>query len=87
MQERKMTNQVEGDSLSREIEALNNEIKELEKQKKECLQKLIELRSQEDPKTGKFFPEQIFSLQQEKLRLEVEIDLRRKKINRLTYEI
>ena len=84
-----MTNQLEDESLSREIsecKALNEEIKKLEKQKKECLQKIIELRNQEDPGAGKFFPEEIFALQQEKLRLEVEIDLRRKKINRLTYK-
>ncbi|WP_457571767.1 hypothetical protein [Desulfovulcanus sp.] len=82
-----MTNQLDDESLSREIEALNEEIIELEKQKKECMQKIIELRDQEDPDAGKFFPDQIFSLQQKKLRLEVEIDLRRKKINRLTYEL
>jgi len=72
--------------LCREIEALNEEIRKLEKQKKECMQKIIELRNQENPAEGKFFPEKIFALQQEKLRLEVEIDLRRKKINRLTYK-
>ena len=84
-----MTNQLDDESLSREIsecEALNEEIRKLEKQKKECMQKIIELRNQENPAEGKFFPEKIFALQQEKLRLEVEIDLRRKKINRLTYK-
>ena len=50
------------------------------------MQKIIELRNQENPAEGKFFAEKIFALQQEKLRLEVEIDLRRKKINRLTYK-
>jgi chromosome segregation ATPase len=81
-----MTSQLDGESLCREIEALNEEIRKLEKQKKECMQKIIELRNQENPAEGKFFPEKIFALQQEKLRLEVEIDLRRKKINRLTYK-
>lgn len=37
----------------------------------------------EDPGAGIFFAQEIFKAQQDKLRLEVEIELRRKKINRI----
>ena len=41
------------------------------------------LMSEEDVKNGKSFAQEIFDTQQNKLRLDVEIEFRRRKINRI----
>ena len=48
-----------------------------------CVAKCRELLAAEDPAKGVFHAAEIFRLQQDKLRLEVEMEFRRKKINRI----
>ncbi len=48
-----------------------------------CVAKCRELLAAEDPDKGVFHAAEIFRLQQDKLRLEVEMEFRRKKINRI----
>jgi len=48
-----------------------------------CLARRKELMDAEDPDKGVFHAAEIFRLQQEKLRLDVEMEFRRKKINRI----
>jgi len=47
-----------------------------------CVKRCRELMAAENPAAGVFHAAEIFRLQQEKLRLEVEMEFRRKKINR-----
>jgi len=72
--------------LSDDIHKLKQEIEDFTIQKTSCESRINELRNQEDPAAGKFHHEEIFSLQQEKLRLQVEIEFRENKINRLMME-
>ncbi|MBI5519612.1 MAG: hypothetical protein HY916_06095 [Desulfovibrio sp.] len=48
-----------------------------------CVARCRELLAAEDPAKGVFHAAEIFRLQQDKLRLEVEMEFRRKKINRI----
>ncbi len=48
-----------------------------------CVARRKELMDAEDPDKGVFHAAEIFRLQQEKLRLDVEMEFRRKKINRI----
>lgn len=48
-----------------------------------CVKRCRELLAAEDPAAGVFHAAEIFRLQQSKLRLEVEMEFRRKKINRI----
>ena len=48
-----------------------------------CVAKCRELLAAEDPAKGVFHAAEIFRLQQDKLRLEVEMEFRRKKVNRI----
>jgi hypothetical protein len=73
----------EGGSAFDEIEALSRESESLAALKAEIESKIRDLRAGEDFKAGKFHAQEIFENQQEKLRLETEIELIRKKINRL----
>ncbi len=52
-------------------------------QRDECLRRVRELMAAEDPAKGVFHAEEIHKLQQDKLRLDVEIEFKRKKINRI----
>ncbi|MFP4167923.1 MAG: hypothetical protein ACLFSY_03620 [Desulfonatronovibrionaceae bacterium] len=72
--------------MSAEIKDLKQEVQELNSQMAACESRVNELRTQEDPAAGVFYHQEIFSLQQEKLRLQVEIEFREKKINRLLLE-
>jgi len=73
----------EKESGFEEIAALEAEIEKLTKEMKEVQDRIRSLRDSEDPARKIFHHQEIFSSQQNKLRLEVEIDLRRKKINRI----
>jgi hypothetical protein len=64
------------ESLSRESEEFKAEMDGVER-------KIRELRADEDFAAGRYHAGEIFKLQQQKLRLEAEIDIRRRKINRL----
>lgn len=65
------------------IAALGAEIEELAERKRAVEAEIKRLRVAEDPAAGIFHHQEIFSQSQEKLVLEVEMDLRRKKIRRL----
>lgn len=71
------------DAFASQIADLEKEIETLTLEKQEAEAKVKELREAEDPVRGIWFAQEIFAFQQEKLRLEVELELRRKKINRL----
>jgi hypothetical protein len=66
-----------------EIELLGREMNTFRALKDEREKRIAELRAGEDPAAGVFHHKEIFEMQQDKLRLEVEIELRRKKINRI----
>lgn len=73
-------------SASEQIAALEAEIVDFSRQQAECATRIRQLLFSEDPAGGKVFAKEIFTLQQEKLRLEVEVQFRRNKMNRLREE-
>jgi hypothetical protein len=52
-------------------------------QRDECVRRVQELMAAEDPAAGIFHATEIYNLQKDKLRLDVEIEFKRKKINRI----
>ncbi len=77
-----MTQRHSPDASACDIPALEAEIAAFKKEKAECVARERELRGREDVEAGLCFAAEIFALQQDKLRIEVEIDIRRKKIRR-----
>lgn len=77
----------DADALSpaSEIEALEEEIKDFSNQRESVMQTIRDLRAAEDRETGKHSASEIFMLQQEKLRLDAEVDYREKMIRRIRY--
>lgn len=75
-----------GDSSWSELERLEVEIEDLTRRQQESEWELKQLRSLEDVSKGVVYPERIHELQQEKLRLEVEIQRRRNRRNYLSWE-
>jgi len=75
-----------GDTSSSDIERLEAEIKDLSDKREETERELKQLRSSEDVPAGVVYPERIHNLQQEKLRLDVEIQRRRNLVDRLQWE-
>lgn len=69
--------------LPRDIEALAAQIEALNAEKAAVMAKVVHLRDSEDPAKGIFHNQEIFQAQQDKLRLETEIDIRRRKIRRI----
>lgn len=69
-------------SASTERAALEAEIAEFARLREACVARERELRALEDPARDVFHAAEIFELTRERLRLDVEIDLRRKKIRR-----
>lgn len=69
--------------LSDDINVLEAEVAKFTHLIKECEKRIRELMDAEDPKQGVFHHEEIFQLQQDKLRYDVEAKFRRNKINRL----
>lgn len=72
-------------SLPNDPQQLRREADALIADKAELELKIRELRNSEDPELGFFLHEEIFTAQQDKLRLLVEIDMRERKIKRLAY--
>lgn len=72
-----------GGSESEVISALKAEIHDFMLQKDRCVARIKELLFTENPSAGIIFSKEIFTLQQDKLRLQVEVDCRRNKINRI----
>jgi len=75
-----------GDTSWSELERLDGEIKDLTHRQQETEREIKQLCSQEDVAAGVVYPRRIHELQQEKLRLEVEIQSRRNRRNRLAWE-
>ncbi len=66
-----------------QLSQLHEEIAALENEKERTEQRVHKLRASENPDLGVFFAQEIFEAQQEKLRLEVELQFRRNKVNRI----
>ncbi|MFO7596949.1 MAG: hypothetical protein R6W92_11490 [Desulfocurvibacter africanus] len=69
--------------LPQDISALKAQIETLTADKKAAEAKVIRLRASEDPAKGVFHNQEIFQAQQDKLRLDTEIVIRRNKIRRI----
>ncbi|WP_035271841.1 hypothetical protein [Desulfonatronum thiodismutans] len=65
------------------IAALEAELDDFTAQQIACAARFKELLFSEKPSEGVVYSQEIFRLQQDKLRLQVEIDCRRNKINRI----
>jgi len=62
-----------------ELAELDSQMEAIAQEKKQCEQGIHQSRLQDDPEPGVFFAQEIFANQQEKLRLQLEIDLCRAK--------
>ncbi len=69
--------------LSDDIAVLESEIARFTLQREKALARVRELMAAEDPGKGISHHEEIFRLQQDKLRFDVEIKFRQNKINRI----
>jgi hypothetical protein len=69
-------------SNDQDLAELEAQMEAFADQKKQCEQEIHQLRLQENPEQGIFFAQEIFFKQQEKLRLQVELDFCRAKKNR-----
>lgn len=82
-----MTNAEESKSvdkrLSDDIPTLESEVAQLTLELEKTMLTIRQLMEAEDPKKGIYHHEEIFRLQQEKLRLDVDIKFRTNKINRI----
>jgi len=70
-------------STLEKIKALEAEIQDLARQKQEHEEQARKFMQSEDRSAGKFYAREIFLHKRDKLRLEVEIEMRRKRIQRL----
>ncbi len=70
-------------SASEAIAALEQEIRDISRQQADCADRVKKLLFEEKPNQGIVFAKEIFTLQQEKLHLEVELQARRNKVNRI----
>lgn len=70
-------------SVSERVALATRQMEDYKRKKQECIQKAKELMAMEDPAKGIYHNEEIFKLRQDSLRLEVEAEFCRKKINRL----
>jgi len=71
------------EDLEAEMAALSAEAEELAARQQAVTAEIRRLRESEDLAAGRVFAQEIFTLQQEKMRLAVEIELRRRKVNRI----
>ena len=78
-----MTSQNEKESESQQIETIEKEIARFKAEQDEAQAKVKELLLNEDPALGITFHEDIFRLQQDKLRLDTEIQILQVKLRRL----
>jgi hypothetical protein len=78
-----MTNQSVNESESQQIETIEKEIGRFRAEQVEAQAKVKELLQREDPAHGITFHEDIFRLQQDKLRLDTEIQILQVKLRRL----
>lgn len=73
----------ESESRAEAIARCEAELAAFLQERDDCVKRCRELLAAEDPAAGVFHAAEIFRLQQSKLRLEVEMEFRRKKINRI----
>ncbi|NDV23867.1 hypothetical protein [Desulfovibrio sp. JC022] len=78
-----MNQQPEEESKSISIPEIEVEIENFKKELTLCKERVKTLMESEDPSEGIFFAKEIFESKQGKLRLEAEIDIRQRKINRM----
>ncbi|WP_320171331.1 hypothetical protein [Maridesulfovibrio sp.] len=78
-----MNQKPEEESKSISISDIEAEIEQFKSELQLCSKRTREFMAEEKPAEGIFFAREIFESQQEKLRLEVEIDTRQRKINRM----
>ena len=78
-----MTSQNVNESESQQIKSIEKEIARFKAEQDEAQAKVKELLLQEDPARGITFHEDIFRLQQDKLRLDTEIQILQVKLRRL----
>jgi hypothetical protein len=79
-----MTSPSESESESQQIKRIEQEIENFRKEQALAQAKAKELLQNEDPARGITFHEDIFRLQQDKLRLDTEIQILQVKLRRLT---
>lgn len=73
-------------SVSEDVRTLDAEIQAFEAMREACTKNIRELMAKEDPAAGVFYAAEIHAAQQEKLRLDVEIQFRRNKVSRLRFQ-
>lgn len=78
-----MTSPSENESESRQIDDLKREIDELKHEQTRTEARVRELLLSEDPSSGTTFHADIFRLQQDKLRMDTEIQFLKVKLRRL----
>lgn len=78
-----MTSPNESESESQQIKRIEQEIDDFRKEQAMAQAKAKELLQNEDPASGITFHEDIFRLQQDKLRLDTEIQILQVKLRRL----
>ena len=78
-----MTDPRDAASDCEEIERLGREIEDLAAQRLVLEHSVRRMRDAEDLAAGVVYAQEIFQAQQDRLRLEVEMELRRKRINRI----
>ncbi len=78
-----MTSQSANESESRQIESIEKEIGRFKVEQAEAMARVKELLQREDPARGITHHKEIFRLQQDKLRLDTEIQILRVKLRRI----
>ncbi len=78
-----MTSPSANESESLQIESIEREIERFKAEQADAMARVKELRQREDPERGITFHEDIFRLQQDKLRLDTEIQFLQVKLRRL----
>ena len=78
-----MTSPSANESESRQIEIIEQEIDRFRSEHAEVHARILDLLRREDPANGVTYHEDIFRLQQEKLRLDTEIQFRQVQLRRL----
>ncbi|MEZ7197518.1 hypothetical protein [Pseudodesulfovibrio karagichevae] len=73
--------------LSDDVRVLEAEVAQLNLELEKTKQDVRRLRDEEDPANGVYLHKEIFQAQQDKLRLDVEIQFRTNKINRINLGI
>lgn len=79
-----MTSPSASESESRQIEAIERDIDGIRTEQAAILSRVQELLQREDPERGVTYHDEIFRLQQDKLRMDTEIQFLQVKLRRIT---